>query len=130
SGYQAAILSRLAKHVYSIEIVEPLAKSAARTLAEHGYSNVTVIAGDGYRGLPEHAPFDAIIVTAAPPAVPKPLLDQLKLGGRLVIPVGDNYQELKVIERTKDGYVTRPIFEVRFVPMTGEVRKTHEAPRP
>ena len=123
SGYQAAVLSLLVAEVFSIEIVEPLAKRAAADLATHGYDNVTVIAGDGYRGLPAEAPFDGIIVTAAPPYIPEPLVEQLKLGGRMVIPVGEGYQELKLLEKTESGVEVRQVIPVRFVPMTGEVRQ-------
>ena len=123
SGYQAAVLSSLVREVYSIEIVEPLAQRAASDLARLGYDNVTVIAGDGYRGLPDKAPFDAIIVTAAPPYVPQPLIDQLAAGGRLVVPVGDRYQELQLLEKTDAGVTVRKVLPVRFVPMTGEVRR-------
>jgi len=120
SGYQAAVLSGIAGEVYSIEILEPLAASAAERLSELGYENVTVLCGDGYRGWPEHAPFDAVVVTAAPDHVPEPLLDQLATGGRLVIPVGDVYQELLRLVKTEDGIIERRVIPVRFVPMTGE----------
>lgn len=120
SGYQAAVLSKLVEKVYSIEIVPELGKHAAETLRRHGYDNVEVIVGDGYRGLPKEAPFDGIIVTAAPRETPKPLLEQLKVGGRLVIPVGDSSQELKVYTRTEEGHRVQSVFGVRFVPMTGE----------
>ncbi len=123
SGYQAAVLSGLVDRVVTIEIVSPLAERSRKLLAELGYDNVEVITGDGYGGRPEEAPFDAVIVTAAPEQVPEPLLEQLKVGGRMVIPVGDFYQELKVIERTEEGFETRTVFAVRFVPMTGEVQK-------
>lgn len=123
SGYQAAVLSRLVREVYSIEIVPELAKRAAGALAANGYKNVTVIAGDGYRGLPDKAPFDGIIVTAAPDEVPEPLIRQLRLGGRMVIPVGAADQVMKVLERTVDGVVTKTLFDVRFVPMTGEAER-------
>ena len=122
SGYQAAVLARLVKQVYSIEIVEALARSASERLAELGYTNVTVKAGDGYAGWPEHAPFDAILVTAAPDHVPEPLVEQLKPGGRLVIPVGEVHrtQELLLIEKDAEGNVTRrTMMAVRFVPLTG-----------
>jgi protein-L-isoaspartate(D-aspartate) O-methyltransferase len=124
SGYQAAVLALLAREVWSIEIVEPLASQAAARLAALGYRNVTVRAGDGYRGWPEHAPFDAILVTAAPPEIPQPLLDQLAMGGRLVAPVGEASQELVVVERTPGGLSRRTILPVRFVPMTGEAQRS------
>jgi protein-L-isoaspartate(D-aspartate) O-methyltransferase len=123
SGYQAAILSVLVREVYSIEIVEPLATQAAERLKRLGYANVKVRAGDGFQGWPEAAPFDAIIVTAAPDHVPKPLLDQLAPGGRLVIPVGEFFQTLKRIVRTDRGFKTEELLPVRFVPMTGEAQK-------
>jgi len=123
SGYQAAVLSRLVAHVYSIEILPELAKRAAETLAELGYDNVTVSTGDGYRGIPSEAPFDGIIVTAAPAEIPQPLIDQLAVGGRLVIPVGHFYQELKLVEKTEKGIESHSIFPVRFVPMTGEAQR-------
>lgn len=123
SGYQAAVLSGLVKHVYSIEIVPELAEQAAATLAGQGYDNVTVRAGDGYLGWPEHAPFDGIIVTAAAEHLPQPLLNQLKPGGRLVIPVGEEhgYQELLLVQVAADGTVERESkLPVRFVPLTGD----------
>ncbi len=123
SGYQAAVLSELGAEVHSIEIVPELAESARRTLRELGYQRVNVIAGDGYRGLPERAPFDAILVTAAPDHVPQPLVDQLAIGGRLVIPVGDAFQQLRVFTRTASGVEESTVFSVRFVPMTGEARE-------
>lgn len=123
SGYQAAVLSVLAREVYSIEIVEPLATEAAERLARLGYSNVKVRAGDGYRGWPEAVPFDAIIVTAAPDHIPQPLLDQLASGGRLVIPVGQYFQTLTRITRRGKGFKTEKLLPVRFVPMTGEAQK-------
>ncbi len=122
SGYQAAVLAEIVRQVYTVEIVPELAESAAARLAELGYSNVTVRAGDGYVGWPEHAPFDAILVTAAPERVPPPLIEQLKVGGRLVIPVGPVHavQHLKVIVRNADGTTAeRNTIPVRFVPMTG-----------
>jgi protein-L-isoaspartate(D-aspartate) O-methyltransferase len=123
SGYQAAILSGLVKQVYSVEIVEELAVSAAAVLDRLGYDNVTVRAGDGYAGWPEHAPFDGIIVTAAADEIPPPLLQQLKPGGKLVIPVGaeHGYQELLLIEVGEVGEIhERSVLPVRFVPLTGE----------
>jgi protein-L-isoaspartate(D-aspartate) O-methyltransferase len=129
SGYQSAVLSKLATQVYSIEIVPELARQSAERLRRLGYANVTVREGDGYRGWPEHAPFDAIIVTAAPDRIPQPLLDQLAAGGRLVIPVGSFFQELKVLTKDRDGRISeKDIIPVRFVPMTGEIEKTPPAP--
>ncbi|HVR42501.1 MAG TPA: protein-L-isoaspartate(D-aspartate) O-methyltransferase [Thermoanaerobaculia bacterium] len=128
SGYQAAVLAEIVREVYSIEIVPELARQAGRTLAELGYENVHVREGDGYRGWPEEAPFDGIIVTAAPRTIPKPLIDQLAMNGRLVIPVGDWYQELVVITRTPEGLVERRTIPVRFVPMTGEVTRDPSMP--
>jgi protein-L-isoaspartate(D-aspartate) O-methyltransferase len=123
SGYQAAILAEIAREVYSIEIVEKLGLAAKQKLEELGYTNVHVRIGDGYKGWPEAAPFDAVLVTAAPDHVPQPLLDQLKVGGRLIIPVGSYYQQLQVILRTEDGFKKESIVPVRFVPMTGEAQK-------
>ncbi len=123
SGYQAAVLAELAREVYTIEIVEPLAKSARERLEGLGYSNVHVRAGDGYRGWPEAAPFDAIIVTAAPEQVPPPLLDQLRVGGRLVVPVGRFMQDLVRLRRTPQGIKRESLLPVMFVPMTGEAEK-------
>ncbi len=120
SGYQAAILAELADHVYTIEIIGSLALSAERLLRELGYRNINVKIGDGYIGWEEFAPFDAIIVTATPPHIPQPLLDQLKEGGRLVIPVGDYYQELKKITKVKGQIKSQNVTPVVFVPMTGE----------
>lgn len=121
SGYQAAVLSGLVADVYTIEIVRPLAERAAAVLGELGYKNVHVKAGDGYKGWPEHAPFDSIIVTAAPDHVPAPLVEQLKEGGRMVIPVGKSgAQELYLLEK-RDGQVTQTaVIPVRFVPLTRE----------
>jgi protein-L-isoaspartate(D-aspartate) O-methyltransferase len=120
SGYQAAVLAEIAGEVYSIEIIETLASRSAARLDSLGYKNVRVLHGDGYRGWPVHAPFDGIVVTAAPDHVPEPLKEQLKIGAKLVIPVGDVYQELRVIARTPGGYESRSVIPVRFVPMTGE----------
>ena len=120
SGYQAAILAELAAEVYTIEIVEKLASSAQKVLLELGYQNIKVKAGDGYLGWPEAAPFDAIIITCAPDHVPKPLLDQLKEGGRMVVPVGTYSQDLKKIVKKSGKIETTDITPVIFVPMTGE----------
>ena len=121
SGYQAAVLSELGAEVYSIEILEPLAAAASETLQRLGYA-VQVRAGDGYAGWPEAAPFDAIVVTAAAPRVPEPLLEQLAQGGRLVIPLGDGQQMLHILERDGERVIERDVIPVRFVPMTGAVR--------
>jgi protein-L-isoaspartate(D-aspartate) O-methyltransferase len=123
SGYQAAILSHLAKQVYTIEIVEPLASEAAERLERLGFTNVEVKVGDGYKGWPAHAPFDAVVVTAAPAKIPAPLIEQLAPGGRLVIPVGPRgaTQYLTVVEKKADGLTTeRKVIPVRFVPLTGD----------
>lgn len=118
SGYQAAVLSRLARTVYTVEIVPELARRAGATLKALGYSNVHVREGDGYAGWPGHAPFERIMVTAAPAAVPQPLIDQLATGGRMVIPVGDREQWMTLIEKTPRGIVQRRTIPVRFVPFT------------
>lgn len=123
SGYGAAVLAELAQDVFTIEIIDPLAVEAGKTLERLGYRNVHVRSGDGYRGWPEEAPFDAIVVTAAPPEVPGPLKDQLKVGGKLVCPVGTRSQQLRVITRTPEGFVEDLLLPVRFVPMTGEAQK-------
>lgn len=124
SGYQAAVLSPLVDEVYTIEILSPLAENAARVLAELGYDNVRTRAGDGYLGWPEAAPFDAVIVTCAPDAVPPALVEQLREGGRMVIPVGprDEPQELYLLEKRDGRIEQRAILPVRFVPMTGGER--------
>jgi protein-L-isoaspartate(D-aspartate) O-methyltransferase len=129
SGYQAAVLAELAKDVYSIEIVEPLARRAAETLRRLGYARVHLRTGDGYRGWPEAAPFDAVIVTAAPGKVPAPLLEQLAPGGRLVIPVGTSEQMLEVHRRTPTGIEIERTVPVRFVPMTGEALRDTSSKR-
>lgn len=122
SGYQAAVLSRIVDHVYGIEIVCPLAERAKKTLAALRYDNVTVRCGDGFRGWPEHAPFDLIVLAAAPTIIPPALIEQLRPGGRLVLPVGEGIQRLKVVVRTEGGHRIEDHGGVRFVPMTGEVR--------
>lgn len=123
SGYQAAVLGELVDHVYSIEIIEALATRAEKDLATLGYTNITTTLGDGYFGWVEHAPFDAIVVTAAASHVPPPLIEQLKPGGRMIIPVGGRFttQTLLLLEKTEEGQViTRQYGAVRFVPLTGE----------
>jgi protein-L-isoaspartate(D-aspartate) O-methyltransferase len=117
SGYQAAILGELASEVYSVEIVKPLGERARETLASLGYTRIHVRIGDGYQGWPEHAPYDRIMVTAAPEDVPPALVEQLKMGGLMAIPVGRDDQELRILERTADGLKTRQTLPVRFVPM-------------
>ncbi|MGR9114968.1 MAG: protein-L-isoaspartate(D-aspartate) O-methyltransferase [Gammaproteobacteria bacterium] len=134
SGYQAAVLSHLVRQVYSIEIIEDLAIRASNRLRKLNYNNVEVRCGDGYFGWPEHAPYDGIIVTAAAPNIPKPLLEQLREGARLVLPIGHpfRYQELIVIEKKPDGTLEiREILGVSFVPLTGEcdsIAEHHEKP--
>src|SRR5262245_17967490 len=126
SGYQAAVLAELASAVYTVEIVEALGRQAAETLARLGYRNVRTRIGDGFRGWPEHAPFDSIMVTAAPREVPPALIDQLKPGGRLVVPVGaqSSGQSLLVIAKQPDGTITRrTVLAVRFVPLTDKSGK-------
>src|SRR5688572_26533987 len=120
SGYQAAILGLLAKEVYTIEIVQPLAERAGATLAAQGHTNVHVRHGNGYLGWPEHAPFDRIMVTAAPDDVPPALVEQLKIGGLMAVPVGTTTQELRILRRTATGTETLRTLPVRFVPMTGK----------
>ncbi len=118
SGYQAAILGELASHVYSIEIVEPLGTAARQTLERLGYGNITVRIGDGYAGWPEEAPFDAVIVTAAPPYIPDALIEQLKPGGRMVIPVGGYAQDLMLLVKQENGTaINKTVIPVAFVPM-------------
>jgi protein-L-isoaspartate(D-aspartate) O-methyltransferase len=123
SGYQAAILGELCKEVYTIEIVEPLGRRASKLLDSMGYENISVRIGDGYAGWPEKAPFDAIMLTAAPPKIPQPLLDQLAEGGRLVAPVGEDYQTLQLVTKSKGVLKYEDVLPVRFVPMTGEAQK-------
>jgi protein-L-isoaspartate(D-aspartate) O-methyltransferase len=130
SGYQAAVLSKLVADVYTIEILKPLGEQAQRTLADLGYKNVHVRIGDGYKGWPEAAPFDAIIVTAAPEHIPEPLKQQLKIGGRMIIPVGAFVQDLILLTKTADGFTKKNLAPVRFVPMTGEVQNGVKPPTP
>ena len=120
SGYQAAILGEIAKEVYTIEIIPELAERSKQILNDLGYKNIFVKAGNGYLGMPEHAPFDAIIVTAAPDEIPKALVEQLAVNGKMVIPVGDAYQEMVIIKKTKKGVTEKRTIPVRFVPMTGK----------
>ena len=121
SGYQAAVLAELVGEVYTIEIVKPLAQNAEAILKELGYKNVHVKAGDGYKGWPEHAPFDAIIVTAAPDHVPEPLVQQLREGGRMIIPVGKSFaQELYLLEKRGGVVKQTAVIPVKFVPLTRE----------
>jgi protein-L-isoaspartate(D-aspartate) O-methyltransferase len=117
SGYQAAVLAEIVKEVYTIEIVEPLAESAEKKLKSLGYQNIFVKHGDGYQGWVEHAPFDAVIVTAAPEEVPEELVKQLKMGGRMVVPIGSFYQELYRITKIDEGIRKEKLIPVRFVPM-------------
>jgi protein-L-isoaspartate(D-aspartate) O-methyltransferase len=129
SGYQAAVLSELTPYVYSIEIVKPLGEKAKKLLAELGYRTIKVKVGDGYDGWPEYAPFDGIIVTCAPEKIPAPLVEQLKPGGRIVIPVGEEgmVQHLVVVIKEEDGKLKRDRqYPVRFVPMTGKAKKEGE----
>lgn len=124
SGYQAAVLGELCREVFTIEIVPELGEYGRKNLERLGYSNVRVRIGDGYRGWPEEGPFDGIILTAAPPEVPEPLIEQLAVGGRLVAPVGGRgTQDLIVIEKSQDGTTRRHITEVRFVPMVGRAQE-------
>lgn len=120
SGYQAAVLGEIAREVYTIEIIPALAERARSVLAELSYRNVNVKAGNGYLGWPEHDPFDAILVTAAPEEVPQALVDQLAVGGKMVVPVGADIQDIMIIERTARGLIERKTIPVRFVPMTGK----------
>lgn len=124
SGYQAAVLAQMGADVYTVEIVEPLAEMAAQTLERLGYKNAHVRHGDGYRGWPEHAPFDAIIVTCAPDKIPPDLVTQLKDGGRMIIPVGGGMeQELVLLRKNGEQIEKQSVLPVRFVPMTGEAEK-------
>lgn len=123
SGYQAAILAQIVDSVFTIEIIAELANQAKKVLNSLNYNNVEVIHGDGYNGWPSKAPFDAIIVTAAPPKIPPLLLEQLKIGGRMVLPVGEFVQELVVVRKNEDGINMENVLPVRFVPMTGKVQE-------
>jgi protein-L-isoaspartate(D-aspartate) O-methyltransferase len=124
SGYQAAVLSELTPHVYTIEIVEPLGRQAMETFKERGYHTIQAKIGDGYKGWPQHAPFDAVIVTCAPDHIPQPLVDQLKSGGKIVIPVGHTWgiQDLLLVTKDTDGSLERKsMMPVRFVPLTRDI---------
>ncbi len=123
SGYQAAVLAEIVSNVFTLEIVESLGLRAKDTLCNLGYENVAVRVGDGYKGWPEEAPFDAIILTAAPDHIPQPLLEQLAVGGRLVLPVGADTQSLVLIHRTEEGDMRSELLPVSFVPMTGQARE-------
>ena len=124
SGYQAAVLAELAKEVYTIEIIPSLGRWAEGVLKREGYKNAHVRIGDGYQGWPEHAPFDAVIVTCAPDHIPQPLIDQLKEGGRMIIPVGEvGVQSLVLVRKVEGKPVQTDMLPVRFVPMTGEAQK-------
>jgi protein-L-isoaspartate(D-aspartate) O-methyltransferase len=124
SGYQAAILAEVGCEVFTIEILDSLSAKAEEILRSLGYSNINYKIDDGYRGWPEHGPFDAIIVTAASEHIPEPLIQQLKVNGKMVIPIGDQYQELLLIAKTDKGIEKRTITPVRFVPMTGEAQRS------
>ncbi len=126
SGYSAAVLSEMGADVYTIELLEPLATSAVERLEKLGYDNIKVKCGDGFFGWDEYAPFDGIVVTCAPGYIPQPLVDQLDVGGRMVIPVGDLFQELILLTKTAEGVIEDSILPVRFVPMKGEVEKRGE----
>lgn len=121
-GYQAAILGEIAKAVYSVEIIRPLAKQAKKNLRSLGYRNVYVQVGDGYQGCPEQAPYNAIIVTAAPDHIPPALIEQLAIGGKMVIPVGKEYQDIIILTKKDEGITTQKTIPVRFVPLTRQIR--------
>jgi protein-L-isoaspartate(D-aspartate) O-methyltransferase len=123
SGYQAAVLAEMGVEVYTVEIRQKLCQRADELLAELGYGNAHVRCGDGYGGWPDAAPFAGVIVTAAPERIPEPLIEQLAVGARMVIPLGDFYQQLMVIKKTDDGVEERSVIPVRFVPMTGEIER-------
>jgi protein-L-isoaspartate(D-aspartate) O-methyltransferase len=122
SGYHAAVLARMAREVYSVEIVPPVASQARQRLQALGYHNVEIRIGDGYQGWADKGPFDAILLSAAPPHIPKPLINQLRVGGRMVVPVGGLLQDLLVITKTEDGLEKRTVIPVKLAPMTGKVR--------
>lgn len=126
SGYQTAVIAETGCEVYTVEILEPIAEKAKQILKALGYENIHFKIGDGYRGWEEHAPFDAIIVTAAPDHIPQPLINQLKVKGRMIIPVGALYQDLLLIRKTEKGVDMKTVTPVRFVPMTGEAKNSGE----
>ncbi len=126
SGYQAAVLAAMGVEVFTVEIRQGLCERAEAVLADLGYDNAHVRCGDGYGGWPEESPFAGVIVTAAPDRIPEPLIDQLAVGARMVIPLGDFYQQLMVIKKTDDGVEERSVIPVRFVPMTGEIERQGE----
>ena len=123
SGYQAAVLAEIVKEVYTIEILQSLAESSRLLLENMGYENIRVKHGDGYKGWKEYAPFDAIIVTAAPPSIPGELINQLKTGGRMVVPVGEFYQELCLVIKTETGFEKKSLLPVAFVPMVNSLKE-------
>lgn len=125
SGYQAAVLAEMVREVYTIEIVQSLAEKAKEVLTKEEYTNIHFRIGDGYQGWPEEAFFDGIIVTAAPPKIPEPLITQLREGGRMIVPVGTSFQQLILITKKKGKLEKRSLLPVRFVPMTGEIQNSH-----
>jgi protein-L-isoaspartate(D-aspartate) O-methyltransferase len=130
SGYQAAVLAQIVDTVYSIEIIQELVDKAQKTISNLNYNNIIIKQGDGYLGWPEEAPFDAIIVTAAPPTIPPPLLEQLKVGGRMILPVGKYVQELVVVDKNEQGHTMDSVLPVRFVPMTGKIQEKEDESTP
>ena len=128
SGYQSAILAEIVKEVYSVEIIEDLANQAKQRLDKLGYENIHIKIADGYHGWKEFAPFDDILVTAAPDHIPLPLLEQLRVGGQMIIPVGELFQELILLTKTPEGYEEQRIIPVKFEPMTGEAEKKSSLP--
>jgi protein-L-isoaspartate(D-aspartate) O-methyltransferase len=130
SGYQAAILAAMGANVFTVEIVEPLAEMSRQTLERLGYDNAQVLHADGFRGWPEHAPYDAIIVTCAPDQIPTPLIEQLREGGRMIIPVGTGLNQDLILLQKKNGQIEKQsVLPVRFVPMTGEAQSVEQPHR-